>query len=240
MNYQLRGFRFSFIIHSVLLLLIIGLNSSMVRFGKPIVIDFSIEDSSAKGEPKTAPAPKGEEVRAREPEQLKPQPVVARDEPTPPQAVPQQVAATSEAAAEKQAPVYASRPSASVQPATGSSSATADISKAEGKASPSYGQGDPFEAMKQSYLKEHFAYIRNIVQQKLSYPKIARKMGWAGKVIISFIVCTDGHARDITIREGSGIELLDKNAVVAVQNASPFPKPPIEAQLTIPINYRLD
>ncbi len=94
--------------------------------------------------------------------------------------------------------------------------------------------------MKQNYLREHFAYIRTIVQKNLSYPKIARKMGWQGKVIISFVVCIDGHARDITIKEGSGIEMLDKNAVIAVQQASPFPKPPIEARLILPINYSLD
>lgn len=229
MNYRLKGFSFSFVVHLAVLILVIALNSSMVRFSKPVVIDFSLEDSSQKGDPEIPPAPKNREVKTREPEQ--PKPVAVKQE---------QVAATSETAAESQAPVPASRPSASVQPAADSSSFTSNIAKAEGKASPAYGQGNPVEGIKQSYLREHFAYIRNIVQQRLSYPKIARKMGWEGKVIISFVVCPDGHAKDITIREGSGIELLDKNAVVAVQQASPFPRPPVEAQLIIPISYSLN
>lgn len=238
MNYQLRGFRFSFIIHTALLFVIIALNSSMVRFSKPVVIDFSIEDSSAKGDPKTAPAPKRDEVKTRGTEQ--PKPVVAKQEQVMAQkTVPQQVTATSDTAAESQAPFAAKPVIASTQPAAGSSSST-NITKAEGKTFSAYGQGKPSEEMKQSYLREHFAYIRNIVQKKLSYPKIARQMGWEGKVIIAFVVRTDGHARDITIMEGSGIELLDRNAVVAVQNASPFPRPPIEAQLVIPINYSLN
>jgi len=83
-------------------------------------------------------------------------------------------------------------------------------------------------------------YIRNIVQKKLSYPRIARQMGWQGKVIIAFIVSIDGNAKNIEIRESSGIELLDRNAVTAVHDASPFPKPPIEAKLIIPISYTLD
>jgi len=59
-------------------------------------------------------------------------------------------------------------------------------------------------------------------------------------VLISFIVCTDRQAKDITIKEGSGFALPDKNAVAAVQMASPFPKPPIEAQLSIRVNYSLN
>ena len=239
MNYQLRGFRFSFIIHTALLLLIITLNNSMVSFSKPVVIDFSIEDSSGKGDPKTAPAPKSRDVKVRQSQKYEPKPVVAKLEPAPRKPVPQQIAATSETAAGSQAPV-SSRPPASVQPATGSSSAPANIANAEGGSSPSQGQGNPVEGMKQSYLKEHFAYIRNIVQKKLNYPAIARKMGWEGRVIVSFIVCLDGRAREIMVREGSGIDLLDRNAVSAVQLASPFPKPPVEAQLIIPIKYTLD
>ncbi|MHB8882725.1 MAG: TonB family protein [Thermodesulfovibrionales bacterium] len=234
MNSQLRGFTFSLVIHMSVLLVIIGLSSSMVRLGKPVVIDFSIENSLVKHDSTTLPAPKSESLKARETELRKPKTVAAKQEPAP-----QQVTAISETVAESQAPVSA-KPSASVQPVSGSPLSTANVEKAEGRESPFHGQGNPVEGMKQSYLKEHFAYIRNIVQKKLSYPTIARKMGWEGRVIISFIVCPDGHAKDITIKEGSGIELLDKNAIAAVRQASPFPKPPVEAQLIIPINYSLN
>ncbi|MEK7196844.1 MAG: energy transducer TonB [Nitrospirota bacterium] len=90
------------------------------------------------------------------------------------------------------------------------------------------------------YLKENFSYVRDAIQKKISYPRVARQMGWEGKVVVSFIVCADGHAKDIKIKEGSGIALLDRNAIETVKKASPFPRPPVEAQLLIPIKYSLN
>lgn len=236
MNNQQRGFSASFFIHVALLLPIITMNSSMIRISKPVVIDFSVEGPSANDGAARAPMPKNETMKAREPNQPRPQPVAAQQETIRQEAVPRQLTSAGETAAENQAPVPPARPS----PVTGSSRAATTISTSEGTSSSPRGEGASGEAMKQSYLKAHFAYIRDLVQQKLSYPTIARKMGWAGKVIISFIVCIDGQATDIMIREGSGIELLDKNAVAAVRDAAPFPKPPVEAQLIIPINYSLN
>ncbi|MDH4231381.1 MAG: energy transducer TonB [Nitrospirota bacterium] len=236
MNYQLKGFRFSFLFHGAVLLAFFGLNNSMAQFSNPVLIDFSIEDSIVKGDPKAPPAPKKQEVKTVKPEPQKP--AVEKQEVMPQKALPEQVTATSETSPESQAPV-AAKPVASTPPATTTATSAGNTMKAEGNASP-VSRGNSADGLKQGYLKEHFAYIRNYVQKKLSYPKIARKMGWEGKVLISFVVCTDGHAKDITIKEGSGFELLDKNAISAVQMASPFPKPPIEAQLIIPINYSLN
>ncbi len=221
--------------------MVIAMNSSMGHFGKPVVIDFNIENSAVGGDIKTSAAPKSQEAKAGQPE-TPARPASARQEQVVPQQVePTQATPQGEASPESQAPVAVSRPSADIQSAPGSSGASPmNEAKAAGKPSFSHGQGNSSEGMRQSYLKEHFAYIRDLVQKKLNYPKIARQMGWEGKVIISFIVCIDGHARDIIIKEGSGIELLDKNAVAAVQTASPFPKPPIEAQLIIPVKYTLN
>jgi protein TonB len=65
-------------------------------------------------------------------------------------------------------------------------------------------------------------------------------MGWEGKVITSFIVSSGGYVRDVRISKSSGYEILDENALKAINNASPFPKPPVEAQIIIPILYRLN
>jgi protein TonB len=247
MNYHQRGLGFSLLIHAAALLVFFGLSHSMAHFSRPLLIDFSIEDSAVKGEPKTAPAARHREVRAVKPEPRKP--VVAKPEPPKPvvakqdipqeKPVPSREAATSETSPESQAPV-AAKPFAGPPSETSAPSPAGTVAKAEGQGSSPAGNGNSAEALKQGYLKEHFAYIRDIVQRKLRYPKIARRMGWEGKVIISFIVCLDGHARDITIKKGSGIELLDRNAVTAVQMASPFPRPPAEAQLIIPIRYALN
>lgn len=95
------------------------------------------------------------------------------------------------------------------------------------------------ESAKNRYLKEHFAYVRDAIMKNLSYPPTARRMGWEGKVLISFVVSEDGHVSDIKVIEGSGFGILDRNAIETVKKASPFPKPPIVAELVIPIVYKL-
>jgi periplasmic protein TonB len=94
-------------------------------------------------------------------------------------------------------------------------------------------------SLENQYLKEHFLYIKDSIQNKISYPRMARKMGWQGRVVISFIVCTDGSVTNIQIIESSGFKALDKNAVEVIRKAAPFPKPPVAAELIIPVTYKL-
>jgi TonB family protein len=90
------------------------------------------------------------------------------------------------------------------------------------------------------YLRENFSYIRDRIQKRVVYPKIARQMGWQGRVKVSFIIFADGFAKDVNIIQTSGIEVLDMSAIKAVKDASPFPKPPCEAQILIPLVYKLN
>lgn len=96
------------------------------------------------------------------------------------------------------------------------------------------------ESAKAGYVREHFTYIRDAIMKNLSYPLIARKMGWSGKVTISFVICESGDAEDIKIIESSGFAILDKNAVETVKKVLPFPKPPLRAEIIIPVVYRLN
>lgn len=91
----------------------------------------------------------------------------------------------------------------------------------------------------EQYVKEHFLYIKDSVQGKITYPRIARKMGWQGRVLISFTICRDGSVKDIRIVESSGFKALDNNAVKVIQKVAPFPRPPVSAELTIPVIYKL-
>jgi len=102
------------------------------------------------------------------------------------------------------------------------------------------GEGDVIASANSLYIKAHFSYIKDIIHKHLIYPIKAKKMGWEGKVITSFIVSAGGYARDVKISKSSGYEILDENAIKAIKNASPFPKPPVEAQIIIPILYRLN
>jgi protein TonB len=64
-------------------------------------------------------------------------------------------------------------------------------------------------------------------------------MGWEGTVVVSFRLLADGSVRNVRIAESSGYPALDRGAVDAVRNASPFPRPPAEAEIVTPVVYRL-
>jgi periplasmic protein TonB len=116
----------------------------------------------------------------------------------------------------------------------------AGIQKGSPSGLSSVGKGDIISSEKSRYIKAHFSYIKDLIHKHLIYPAQAKKMGWEGKVITSFIVSSGGYARDVRISKSSGYEILDENAIKAINNASPFPKPPVEAQIIIPILYRLN
>jgi TonB family C-terminal domain len=96
------------------------------------------------------------------------------------------------------------------------------------------------QSAENQYIKEHFDYINKIIRINISYPYKARKMSMQGDVIISFIVCLDGSVKGININKSSGFLTLDNNAEKAVRKASPFPPPPIEVRIIIPITYKLN
>jgi protein TonB len=102
------------------------------------------------------------------------------------------------------------------------------------------GFGGVSHGVRTRYLRENFSYIRDRIQKRVVYPKIARQMGWQGRVKVSFIIFADGFAKDVNIIQTSGVEVLDRSAMKAVKDASPFPKPPCEAQIIIPVVYKLN
>lgn len=69
---------------------------------------------------------------------------------------------------------------------------------------------------------------------------MARKKGWEGRVVVAFVILPDGAVRDVRVVRGSGFSVLDRNAVEAVRSASPFPHPPMEAEVLTPVIYKLD
>lgn len=100
--------------------------------------------------------------------------------------------------------------------------------------------GDNPENVGQAYVNRHFTYLRELIRKHLCYPKIARKMGWDGKVLVAFTILKNGHVDDLEIRESCGIKLLDQSALKTVRMACPFPKPPTTAKIIIPIAYNLN
>ncbi len=84
-----------------------------------------------------------------------------------------------------------------------------------------------------------FAWIRDAIQRAIAYPATARRMGWEGKVVVAFQLLSDGSVRDVRVVQGSGHTALDRGAIDAIRNASPFPRSPVEAEVITPVVYRL-
>ncbi|MOA59447.1 Gram-negative bacterial tonB protein [compost metagenome] len=58
------------------------------------------------------------------------------------------------------------------------------------------------------------AYLNN---PKPSYPSIRRRMGEQGKVVLRVFIDTEGNPQTIEIRQSSGYERLDQQAIESVK-----------------------
>jgi periplasmic protein TonB len=84
---------------------------------------------------------------------------------------------------------------------------------------------------------------RSIAKHK-SYPKIAERRGWQGTTLLDLKIDSNGHVLSVAIRESSGYETLDTQALKMVEKASPFPAPPDVLQgrsfnITVPVSFKL-
>jgi protein TonB len=102
-----------------------------------------------------------------------------------------------------------------------------------------YGVGRSEEYMRMKYLKEHFNYIRDLIMRNLTYPLLARKMGWKGGVTVSFVITEKGTVERIRIIKSSGHKILDENVERTIREVQPFPRPPVRAEIIIPVIYKL-
>ena len=261
MSYQFKALQLSFIIHVFVLMIIIGISNSIAPVNKLLVIDFSIEESDNITKniiQKSSPALKKQKAVTSKTVDSKPSlqnNQMPKMEQKKEKAQDKTPALSSPIISETKVPVVASNRTTSEERNQDNS----DIQKKTGESTQSQtsgytkhqfntdirvvsdsGTASSHENINMQYLKKNFSYIRDLIQKKIVYPRIARQMGWEGKVKVVFTISSDGRVKDIKIAQTSGIEILDRNALTTVKKASPFPKPPAEAQLIIPIVYRLD
>jgi periplasmic protein TonB len=258
MTVQTKAFQWSFLLHLLLVGTVVTLGSFFNTAPRRLVINFDLEPAPV-GVPN---APKGEAEKKSPPPRKAPPPKMAvipkntyQPRPTEtsiknqPLADPQPQ--TTPLPSEQAAPVFSPSPKAP----NASAISPAAESPGGGKASPTgvggnsalgsprgtgQGSGSGDDKGQNKYLREHFSYIRDKILRNIRYPAMARRMGWEGKVSLSFVVVLDGSVKEIKIAQGSGFEILDTNAVETVKETAPFPKPPVEAKLVIPITYRLE
>ena len=81
--------------------------------------------------------------------------------------------------------------------------------------------------------------IRDSIMKNVIYPDRARRMGWEGRVIVSFTVYEDGSIRDARIVQSSGTLVLDDAAKEALRKSTIRTQFAKRVQVVLPIEYKL-
>jgi periplasmic protein TonB len=85
---------------------------------------------------------------------------------------------------------------------------------------------------------------RAIAKHK-SYPKIAAMRGWQGDVILDLKLDGSGNVLSASVKESSGHDALDSQALEMVRKAAPFPAPPEVLRgrsfnISVPVSFKLE
>jgi len=83
-------------------------------------------------------------------------------------------------------------------------------------------------------------HVRGLVLRKLRYPTVARRQGWQGKSVLSFILCADGSVEELQVYASSGYKLLDHAAMKAVMESTPFRGNYLRTRVQLPISFILN
>ncbi len=95
---------------------------------------------------------------------------------------------------------------------------------------------------------EIFEYIQTVqdkISKAIEYPRDALKYGWEGKVKIGLLILQDGSLALASVKESSGYEIFDENALNTAKDMAPYASFPPDTDLqelniTIPIVYSLN
>jgi protein TonB len=90
----------------------------------------------------------------------------------------------------------------------------------------------------QSISKADYAFLRKLIEKHLTYPYLARRNGYEGTVVVSFIL-QDSSIKNISIVKSSGYSILDKSAVDAIKKIEPLVNIRKDVKIVIPINFSL-
>ncbi len=252
MSGRARPFLQSLAVHAAMVGLVFLLSGLAGMDSAPVVIDFSLEEARAPAKvAHSVPAPpagkREEPPRAAVPPPVPeppppPEPIPEEEPEVEPEPVPEPDAVPLPDAALSPPPQPSEETYSSAAPDEDAGPPAPEVRPsldAEADVAPEGGGAVSEEAAREGYLKANFAYIRDLIHRGIAYPPLARRMGWEGRVKVSFIVSRDGSVRDVKVVESSGRDTLDRDAADTVVKASPFPPPPVEAKVVLPIVYRL-
>jgi protein TonB len=228
-RHHVKALLVSLIAHVSVFLIFLSMSNRVIQTSKPIVIDFSVEESEGEGkrslgyktaiqENKRGSTVHKHDVKGNKTEIGKKEMAVeeSKEKLVPQSNTNSEQAITVETDAPVIVPVQEHLASSnegqifttSASAGVSSGSTGGGLSGGEGNTGgmrtgvigqSGDGSGRRSNGRKIRYLKENFSYIRDMIQKKVVYPKIARQNGWQGKVTVSFIIFADGFAKDITI-----------------------------------------
>lgn len=81
------------------------------------------------------------------------------------------------------------------------------------------------------------AQIRSRIEQAKHYPALAKKSGIGGRALVRFQIDEVGQPEGIVLKQSSGSEVLDSEALGTIRRAAPFPqyKDPLEVWIRFEI-----
>jgi protein TonB len=102
----------------------------------------------------------------------------------------------------------------------------------------------PNQAEVDDAIGQYSGLLGRTIAKHKSYPKIAIRRGWQGKVILNLEIDGNGNVLSAKVRDSSGHAALDKEAIKMVKKAAPFPKPPVALQsqrfnIIVPVSFKL-
>jgi periplasmic protein TonB len=97
------------------------------------------------------------------------------------------------------------------------------------------------QSLHEEFVKTNFEMIREKVLANLSYPRIAKRMGFEGVVHIMLVIDTSGKLLDVMLEKSSGHKLLDSSALKAANKLSEeiLPNPKNISRVTLPVYFAL-
>lgn len=94
-------------------------------------------------------------------------------------------------------------------------------------------------------LGQYSSTLGRAIAKHKSYPKIAQMRGWQGDCLLDLKLDGNGNVLSARVKQTSGHEVLDNQALEMARKASPFPAPPDALRdrsfnITVPVSFKLE
>lgn len=94
-------------------------------------------------------------------------------------------------------------------------------------------------------LNQYGSTLGRAIAKHKQYPKIAAMRGWQGECLLDLKLDGNGKVLSSSVKESSGFEVLDNQALEMVRKASPFPAPPDVLRgrnfnIIVPVSFKLE